>query len=79
MVAGDRRLRPPGLERLQHLQRPRPAARPICNPGLASLQAAFSPTETTFLYFVARGDGTHVFAETPEEHQEVDRYVRDEQ
>ncbi|MEZ4522011.1 MAG: endolytic transglycosylase MltG [Thermomicrobiales bacterium] len=53
---------------------------PICNPGLASLQAAFSPTETTFLYFVARGDGTHVFAETPEEHQEnVDRYVRDEQ
>lgn len=52
---------------------------PICNPGLASLQAAFSPTETTFLYFVARGDGTHAFAETPEEHQEnVNRYVRDE-
>ncbi len=53
---------------------------PICNPGLASLQAAFSPTETTFLFFVARGDGTHAFAETAEEHQEnVDRYVRDEQ
>jgi peptidoglycan lytic transglycosylase G len=51
---------------------------PICNPGLASLQAAFSPTETTFLYFVARGDGTHAFAETAEEHQKnVDRYVGD--
>ncbi len=51
---------------------------PICNPGLASLQAAFSPTETTYLYFVARGDGTHAFAETAEEHQQnVDRYVGD--
>ena len=49
---------------------------PICNPGLASLQAAFSPTQTTFLFFVARGDGTHAFAETPEEHQaNVDRYI----
>ena len=53
---------------------------PICNPGLASLQAAFSPTETTFLYFVARGDGTHAFAETPEEHQQnVDQYITDDE
>ena len=52
---------------------------PICNPGLASLQAAFSPTETTFLFFVARGDGTHAFAETAEEHQEnVEQFITDE-
>lgn len=49
---------------------------PICNPGLASLQAAFSPTQSTFLFFVARGDGTHAFAETAEEHQEnVDQFI----
>jgi UPF0755 protein len=48
---------------------------PLCNPGLDSLRAAFSPAESSFLYFVARGDGTHAFAETAEEHQaNVDQY-----
>lgn len=42
---------------------------PICNPGLASIQAALNPSETDFLYFVATGDGSHAFAETFEEHQ----------
>lgn len=41
---------------------------PICNPGLRSIQAALRPQETQYLYFVARGDGTHVFARTLEEH-----------
>ena len=41
---------------------------PICDPGLASLQAALSPTSTDYLYFVAKPDGTHAFARTLEEH-----------
>ncbi|MCL5256372.1 MAG: endolytic transglycosylase MltG [Chloroflexi bacterium] len=41
---------------------------PICNPGLAALQAATAPAETDYMYFVATGDGSHVFARTLEEH-----------
>lgn len=41
---------------------------PIASPGLASLQAAASPAEVTYLYFVSRNDGSHVFAETLREH-----------
>lgn len=48
---------------------------PICNPGLASIQAALNPADTDFLYFVATGDGSHAFATTFEEHQRnVDQY-----
>lgn len=43
---------------------------PICNPGLAAIEAALSPAQTDYLYFVTRGDGSgaHVFARTYEEH-----------
>jgi UPF0755 protein len=39
---------------------------PICSPGFASLQAAVSPEDTDYLYFVAKwdGSGTHVFSKT---------------
>lgn len=48
---------------------------PICNPGLASLQAAARPAQTDYLYFVARPDGTHAFAETfDQQKQNVARY-----
>lgn len=44
---------------------------PIANPGMKSLMAAANPSETDFIYFVARtldpADG-HNFAETLEEH-----------
>ena len=41
---------------------------PIANPGRASIEAVLNPAETRALYFVATGDGGHVFAETLTEH-----------
>jgi UPF0755 protein len=41
---------------------------PICNPGLASIKAVLSPANSTYLFFFAKGDGSHAFAETYEEH-----------
>ena len=44
---------------------------PICSPGLASLQAAASPAETDYYFFLAdctKDDGSHLFAVTEEEH-----------
>ena len=48
---------------------------PIASPGLASIEAAASPANVPYLFFVARGDGAHAFAVTYEEHQaNVERY-----
>jgi len=41
---------------------------PICSPGLASIEAVAYPAKTRYLYFVSKGDGSHAFAETFEEH-----------
>jgi UPF0755 protein len=50
-------------------------AGPIASPGRASLSAVLFPEETDFLYFVARGDGTHQFSKSLTEHnQAVRRY-----
>lgn len=43
---------------------------PICNPGLASIQAVLQSAQTDYFYFVAKGDGSHVFAKTLAEHNE---------
>ncbi len=42
---------------------------PICMPSLASLHAALHPSSGDALYFVARGDGTHQFSATFQEHK----------
>ncbi len=44
---------------------------PICNPGLASLIAAVEPADSEAKYFVARGDGSHVFSENYQDHLEA--------
>ena len=48
---------------------------PIANPGTASIDAVMHPTIDGSLYFVAKGDGSHHFSATYEEHnQAVTRY-----
>lgn len=42
---------------------------PICSPGMASIQAVVTPSQHVGeLYFVARGDGRHMFATTYAQH-----------
>jgi UPF0755 protein len=41
---------------------------PIAAPGRASLEAALRPGVASYLYFVSRNDGSHVFATTLDEH-----------
>jgi len=41
---------------------------PICNPGIAALQASMHPAKTDFLYFVSDNNGHHRFARDLQEH-----------
>jgi UPF0755 protein len=41
---------------------------PIASPGADALRATAFPAEADYLFFVARGDGTHVFSKTLREH-----------
>ncbi|UCD19874.1 MAG: endolytic transglycosylase MltG [candidate division WOR-3 bacterium] len=48
---------------------------PICSPGESSINAAVTPADVDFLYFVAKGDGRHHFSRTYREHAAAkDRY-----
>jgi UPF0755 protein len=50
---------------------------PIAIPGRGAIHAALHPGKDDSLYFVARGDGTHVFSATLEEHRRaVDAFQR---
>ena len=46
---------------------------PICNPSLSSIKAALYPADVSYLYFVSRNDGTHLFSEKFEAHKQAVR------
>jgi UPF0755 protein len=52
---------------------------PIGNPTNEAIEAVLSPADVPYLYFVARGDGSHVFARTYAEHLANIRRVRSNQ
>lgn len=43
---------------------------PIASPGASSIAAVLQPAQTTYLFFLGRGDGSHIFANTFEEHEQ---------
>jgi len=49
---------------------------PICYPSKGAIDAAIKSSPGEFYYFVARGDGSHVFSKTYEEHNKaVKKYI----
>jgi len=50
---------------------------PICSPGRGSIYATIHPAKVNYLYFVAKGDGTHQFSQTYKQHlRAVYKYQR---
>ena len=46
---------------------------PIASPDKDSMNAAYKPSNTSYLFFVAKGDGTHFFSKTYKEHLEFQK------
>lgn len=44
---------------------------PICNPGILSLRSVLTPAPVSYLYFVAKKDGYHIFSNTLDEHNQA--------
>jgi UPF0755 protein len=76
--------KPPSVEAYQEIESPYNTYRrpglpptPICSPGLSAIQAAAQPAETLYCFFLAVGDGSHVFAITLAEHEaNIARYQK---
>jgi UPF0755 protein len=50
---------------------------PIASPGEAALRAVLDPAATEYLFFVGRGDGSHVFSQRYDDHvRAVNQYQR---
>ncbi len=50
---------------------------PISNPGKASIAAALNPEKTPYYFYVSKGDGSHYFSRTFQEHlQAMSRYLQ---
>ena len=51
---------------------------PIASPGIKSIEAAISPAQTNYMYFLANADGSgSVFSETYEEHLQKQREIEE--
>jgi UPF0755 protein len=51
---------------------------PIANPGKASIDAAFAPEPSPYLFYVYKGNGHHAFAKTLQEHNaNIQRYLKE--
>ena len=46
---------------------------PIASPGKAAMEAVLYPADVPYLYFVSKGDGTHLFSLSLEEHNRAVR------
>jgi UPF0755 protein len=51
---------------------------PICSPGMTAIRTALYPDSTDYLYFVADGNGRHVFNKTYRQHLEDTRRIKKE-
>ncbi len=49
---------------------------PISNPGRTSLAAALAPEKSEYFFYVAKGDGSHIFSRNEEEHARAVEYAR---
>lgn len=49
---------------------------PICNPGRTALRAVLFPARHHYLFFVAKGDGSHIFSKTQAEHEAAVRRIQ---
>ncbi len=49
---------------------------PINSPGLTSIKATLEPTETDYIYFLAKGDGSHYFTDDYDDFLDAkDKYI----
>ena len=44
---------------------------PICLPGLSAIDAVLHPAKVAYLYYVAKGDGSHHFSKTYSDHNKA--------
>ncbi len=51
---------------------------PIASPSLKSIKAALNPANVNYLYFVAKGDGSHIFSVDYKEHVSAINKIRGE-
>ncbi|MFC1517099.1 endolytic transglycosylase MltG [Candidatus Margulisiibacteriota bacterium] len=51
---------------------------PIASPGLPSIMASLRPLKTEYLYFVSKGDGTHIFTTSLQEHLNKQKEVQEQ-
>lgn len=49
---------------------------PIANPGLSALRAVMNPSQTKFLYYVARKNGSHIFSTNYDDHVNAINKIR---